>query len=269
MSMDLAILSTHTPRMCHRDRVPPFQEPLVHALDQASGQLSDAEIDVLVTISCHWMSTFDHYVDATPVHEGLLTAEECPDLISQVPYRYRGDRDLGIALAEAGRAAGIPVISFEDPAYVLDYGTVVPLRYLDPREELAVVPLSVCWSADLDESYQWGQVIGQTLKKSGRRAAFVASGALSHNLVRGPERWPTTMEMALDQKFIELLQDQKLEEVRQMLPSFAQAAKVESGGRHVAVLLGVLSEIAAYHAEYLGYAQSSGSGNPIMVFSRR
>ncbi|MDI3257938.1 MAG: extradiol ring-cleavage dioxygenase [Kyrpidia sp.] len=269
MSLDLALLCTHTPRMCHRDRVAPFQQPLVKAMDTASEQLHRVNPDVVVLISCHWMSTFDHYVDATPVHQAVLTAEECPDMISQVPYRYRGDKELGESLAEAGRASGIPVKPFDDPAYVWDYGTVVPLRYLDPREQISVISLSVCWSADLDESYRWGQAIGQTLQRSGRRAAFAASGALSHNLVRGPEQWPTTMEMALDQTFIDLLKQEKLEDARQMLPPFAQAAKVESGGRHVAVLLGVLSQYGPYNAELLGYAQSSGSGNPVMTFSRR
>jgi 3,4-dihydroxyphenylacetate 2,3-dioxygenase len=214
------------------------------------------------------VSTFEHLVDATPRHEGVLTASECPQLIANVPYRYPGDKELAETLAQAGCDAGLPVIAFDEPSYVWDYGTVVPLRYLDPEENIPTISLSVCWSADLEESYRWGQIIGRALKESNKRAAFVASGALSHNVVRGPERWPTPVEMSLDHMFIDYLREQKLAEAQAMLPQFAQIAKVESGGRHVAATLGVLSEYGSYQADVLAYAQSSGSGNPIIVFQR-
>ena len=39
---------------------------------------------------------------------------------------------------------------------------------------------------------------------------------------------------------------------------------VESGGRHLAALLGVLEE--SKKSDYYGYGQSSGSGNMLMTF---
>ena len=120
-------------------------------------------------------------------------------------------------------------------------------------------------SASLEETYLWGQQIGKVLKESKKRIVFASSGALAHNLTRGRADMPTISEKALDDKFIEILVEGKYEDAWEMLPQFSVAADVESGGRHVAALLGVLGK-EEFKASFLGYAQSSGSGNPHFVF---
>ncbi|EPR28144.1 3,4-dihydroxyphenylacetate 2,3-dioxygenase, partial [Geobacillus sp. WSUCF1] len=55
------------------------------------------------------------------------------------------------------------------PTYIWDYGTVVPLRYLAPNEDIAVISLSVTWAANLEETYTWGQVIGKVLRESKKK----------------------------------------------------------------------------------------------------
>ncbi|GGG01170.1 extradiol ring-cleavage dioxygenase [Paenibacillus abyssi] len=264
MSVELGMLVAHVPRICHEDRVAEFQKPLTEAMYKASEVLHSVKPDVLVIISCHFMATFHHYVDATPRHKGILTAMECPDLISDVPYDYPGDEDLAKRLIEAGKQAGLPAVAVNDPTYVWDYGTVVPLRYLVPNQDIPVIDLSVCWAASLDETYLWGQTIAKAIEESGKRAVFASSGALSHNLVRGPERMPTRSEQALDNQFVEFLMNKDFTSAKDMLPQYAKIAGVESGGRHIAALLGVLQQ--SYEPQYWGYAQSSGSGNVVMTF---
>lgn len=263
MSLELAMLSPHTPRMCHEDRVADFQRPLVQAMHAARSAIEQVQPEVLVIVSCHWASSFHHYVDATPRHRGVLTAFECPDLITDVPYDYPGDAELANELVEAGKRAGLPVIGISDLSYVWDYGTVVPLRYLLPRGDVPVVDLSVCWAASLDETMTWGQQIGTVLRSSPKRCVFVASGALAHNLVRGPEKWPNITEQTLDREFCGYLVDGNFQAAIDMLPSYARAANVESGGRHVAMLLGVLQ--GTYKGTLHGYGPSSGSGNPVIT----
>jgi 3,4-dihydroxyphenylacetate 2,3-dioxygenase len=264
VSLALSILGTHTPRMCYPEKVQDFQKPLAEAMYKASERLFSVDPEVLVLVSTHWVASFNHYIDATPVHEGILTAMECPDLISNLHYRYPGDSELARALVAAGRAAGLPVIAVEDPTYVWDYGSVVPLRYLTPEANLPVINMTVCLTASLEESYQLGRIIGRVLRESPKRAVFVASGALAHNLVRGPERTPTRMEKKMEDEFADLLVKGDLETAWQTLPQFAQLAKVESGGRHVATWLGVMGD-DAFRGEYLGWGPSSGSGNPVIV----
>lgn len=266
MSLELSMLVAHVPRICHEDRVAEFQKPLVRAMHIASQELFKASPDVVVSVSCHFPATFHHYVNCAAVHQGSLTAVECPDLIADVRYRYDGDPLLADELVRAGKEAGLPILAFRDDAYVWDYGTLVPMRYLVPKENLPVIDLSVCWAASLDETFEWGRIIGKTLKNSDKKAVFVSSGALSHNLVRGPEKMPTISEQALDQQFTEYLLSGSLDKAREMLPQYARIAGVESGGRHLAMLLGVMEGSGSCKASFHGYAQSSGSGNAVITF---
>ncbi|MBA4493562.1 extradiol ring-cleavage dioxygenase [Paenactinomyces guangxiensis] len=264
MTIELGMLVPHTPRMCHEDQAPEFQKELVQGMHQAAKSIESVKPDAVVLISCHWASSFYHYVDATPEHKGVLTAFEDPKLISNVPYHYPGDEQLASQLVEAGQKARLPVVKVNDPTYVWDYGTVVPLRYLIPKGDIPVIDLSVCWAANLEETYFWGQQIGKVLRESNKRVVFVSSGALSHNLVRGPEKMPTIAEQALDQQFLQYLNSNDLQSAWKMLPQYSKAAGVESGGRHLAMLLGVLE--GSYRSHYYGYGQSSGSANVVMTF---
>lgn len=260
MSLELVQLSTHVPSLCFEDKAPSFQDPLIQALHQQKEEIYKLKPDALVLMSCHFPAVFHHYVDSTARHKGLLTAVEHPDLIAKVPYDYPGDEELANQLVQAGKEAGIPAFAFDDSSYVWDYGTLVPLRYLVPHEDIPVVELSVCLGASLQETHLWGQQIGKVLRESGKRIVYVASGALSHNLIRGRENMPTLSEQALDNQFINYLLAEKFDAAWEMLPQYAKVAGVESGGRHLAALLGVLGK-DSYHVSLLGYAQSSGSGN--------
>ncbi|SFE40429.1 3,4-dihydroxyphenylacetate 2,3-dioxygenase [Bacillus sp. OV194] len=264
MTIELGMLVPHTPRMCHEDQAPKFLNEIIEGMHQVARVIEDVKPDVIVMISCHWLSSFKHFVDATPEHKGVLTAFECPELISDVRYRYPGDEDLSTQLVEAGIEAGLPIVKVNDPTYVWDYGTVVPLRYLVPNGDIPVIDLSVTWAASLEETYVWGQQVGKVLRESDKRVIFASSGALAHNLVRGPEAMPTLSELALDRQFIDYLQQSDLSSAWNMLPQYAKNAGVESGGRHLAMLLGVLE--GNHKSDYYGYGQSSGSGNVIMTF---
>ncbi|WP_017727576.1 DODA-type extradiol aromatic ring-opening family dioxygenase [Halalkalibacterium ligniniphilum] len=264
MTIELGILGAHVPSICHRENVPDFQQKMVAQMDELAGTIKDLKPDAIVLVSCHWISTFHHYVDASPVHKGVLTAFECPDIISDVSYHYPGDQELGEALVMAGKHARLPVIAVNDPTYVWDYGTVVPLRYFVPNEDIPVVNLSITMAASLDETFKWGQEIGKVLNASDKRIVFVFSGALAHNLVRGRHHMPTISEQALDKQFIDYLMNKDMESAREMLPQYARVAGVEGGGRHLAMMLGALE--GDYKPSFLGYAQSSGSGNALMTF---
>ena len=94
MSIELSMLVPHAPSLCHEDQVPDFQQNIVAGFKEVSKEISQIKPDVIVLVSCHWPSTFAHYVDCNPVHQGFLTAQEAPDMIKDVPYHYPGDEAL-------------------------------------------------------------------------------------------------------------------------------------------------------------------------------
>ncbi|WP_019153066.1 DODA-type extradiol aromatic ring-opening family dioxygenase [Robertmurraya massiliosenegalensis] len=267
MTIELSLLAPHVPSICHEDQVPEFQKDMVAYMKGVSKKISEIKPDVVVLVSCHWPSTFFHYVDCTEEHKGILTAFEAPDLIKDVPYHYPGDSDLANELVQAGHTAGLQVQGVNDPYYVWDYGTVVPLRYLVPNEDIPVINLSVTLAASLEETYQWGKEIAKVLKESDKKIVFVSSGALSHNLVRGRHNKPTVSEHALDKQFIEFIMNKDYKGAYNMLPQYARLAKVESGGRHLAMLLSMVEN--DWEPTYFADGQSSGSWNALIAFGEK
>lgn len=267
MAIELGVITPHVPRIVHEDQVPEFQKGMVAGMKQVQGIIESMKPDVIVEISCHWPSTFDHFVDVTPRHKGILTSLEAPDMVADVPYDYPGDEELGMKLVEAAQKAGLRVLAVNNPTYVWDYGTLVPLRYLVPKEDIPIIALSVTWAANLEESYQWGQVIAKVLEESGKKAVFVASGAMSHNLGRSPDQMPSRSEMAMNEEFTKYLNKCDFASAWDMLPQYSKAAGVESGGRHLAVFLG--AHEGEYTSQYFGEGQSSGSWNVVMTFEKK
>lgn len=260
----LGLCVSHTPRVAFPEKAAPVFQDMIEAMRHAGRTLRDREPDVIVLISAHWVTTFNIYVDSSEWHRGILTAMECPDILQSIPYDFPGDSDLARAIAADASAAGIPVVAFDESNYVEDYGTIIPLRYLTPDENIPVVPISTCLTSTLEECLAFGEVIREAVKKTGRRAAVVASSAFAHNVVRGPETWPTPEERTVDEHMIELLTGNRLTTARELLPSFANRAKYEQGGRPLATLLGALGK--GYRGSLYGYGPSSGSGNPIIAF---
>lgn len=267
-----AYLSVHTPRYCTYEAA--FADKLAHPDFQgvrdglvAQGRhLGRLAPDLIVINSCHLITTFPTVVDGTPRHRGVLTAQEAPELIHGVAYDFPGDFDFASALVDRGKTARLQCTLANDVHYPLDYGTVMPLVcYLDRAQRVPVVPVSVCLSADLNESFAWGQHVAQTAKALERRAVFVASGSVSHKLVRGPEKWPAAADQDLDHRLARLLSDGDYEKAWAWLPEFADAADPEMGGRHLAMLLGALIESGArFETEIHAYGPSSGSGNYVI-----
>jgi 3,4-dihydroxyphenylacetate 2,3-dioxygenase len=265
-------LSVHTPRYCTLDAAfagklahpdfAPVRDGLV-----AQGRLLEATSpDVIIVNSCHLITTFPVVVDGTPRHRGVLTAQEAPELIHGVAYDFPGDYALASAMVDRGRAAGEQCTLASDVHYPLDYGTVMPLVcYLDTAQRTPVVPVSVCLISDLEENFRWGQHIAAAVKATGRRAAFVSSGSVSHKLVRGPEKWPTARDQELDHRLARLLADGDYHAAWAWLPEYAKEAEPEMGGRHLAMMLGVLVASRQRFAPVThAYGPSSGSGNYVI-----
>lgn len=109
MTLELSMLVPHVPSLCHEDQVPDFQKDMASAMKVVAKQVKEIKPDVIVLVPCHQPSTFFHYVDCTPIHKGILTAFEAPDLVKDVSYHYPGDEELANELVKAGEDAGLQV----------------------------------------------------------------------------------------------------------------------------------------------------------------
>ena len=268
-----AAVVPHVPTLGLAQNTPEFQLTLAEGARALGRALRELKPDLFVVNSAHWICTFGWYATCQRVHEGVCVADEAPDLIPGIAYRRAGDAEFAAALIEAWAQSQVPGGRNETPHYAWDYGSLVPLLYLDPEAQLPVVQIPTVILAQHAECMQAGAAVHAAAKRLGRRVVFVASSAFSHELVRGRHIRPTAQRETLDRRFIDLLKAGALEEALAWFPEYSRAAAAEMNGKPLATLLGALQALRADGAklegeQYGGYAQSSGSGNANIVVWR-
>jgi 3,4-dihydroxyphenylacetate 2,3-dioxygenase len=258
-------VACHSPRMGVPESAPAFLHDIMAGEKEMGKDIRALKPDLFIVASAHWVSTFNWYVTAQATHEGTCVAEEAPDLIPGVPYNRKGDPEFARAFAAGMKDASIPCGLNETPNYDWDYGSLVPLMYLDPEGEVPVVTLTTVICAELSECIEVGRTAHRVAQAMGRRAVFVASCALTHLVRRGPELWPTEEHMELDRKLIAMMCAGDAKGLVDWAPGYAKEAVAEMGGRTVSTLIGAIDAMAAQGPvsgkQYGPYAQSSASGN--------
>ena len=260
----MSAVASHSPRIGIEAKAPDFLAGVIEGEYALGRAIQALKPDVIVLQSAHWVTTFTWYVTCQARHHGVCVSDELPDLIPGQPYDRPGDPAFGAQLVEALKAKDLLAERNTTEHYKWDYGTFVPLQYLDPAQRIPVVTMGTCIMADLDECYRVGQAVQDAAQKSGKRVVFVASSALSHKLVRDPAAWPLQAHQQLDRDYLALLDAGRLADARRMLDAYATETKVEMGGRNLASMLGALDGVAPARlagAEYGEYGPSSGAGH--------
>jgi 3,4-dihydroxyphenylacetate 2,3-dioxygenase len=268
-----AAVVAHVPTLGRPEITPDFQQTLVAGeREMGAAVRRTLQPDLWVLVSAHWVATFDWVVTCQPVHEGMCVADEAPNLIPGLPYRYRGDAEFAGALVEEFGRAGVPAARNDSEHYGWDYGTYVPLKYLDPDAQAAVVGIPSVLMANHDECLKAGAAVHAVARRLGRRAVFLASTAFAHVLVRGRHNWPAPERVAADKAFIEKLKRGSVPDALNGFGDYTRLVGAEMGGRPLATLLGVMGAMAADGAalegrQYGEYAQSSASGNAVVLIA--
>ncbi len=259
-----AVVAPHVPRIGIEAKVPPFLKGVVSGLHSMGKEIRAAKPDLMVILSAHFVSTFNWQVTMQAEHKGMCVADEAPDLIPGAPYQRRGDPEFAEALAKEIQIVGVPVVRNDTPHYTWDYGTYVPLHYLDPDQKIPVVVLPSVLAASLEECFSVGVAIRNAAQTSGRRTVVVASCAFSHKLARGPGLWPAEHSQRRDRAFIALLVEGRITEAKDGFAEYAEAVTTEMGGRPLATMLGCLDDKSGERfagLQHGSYGPSSGSGN--------
>ena len=130
----------------------------------------------VLVISPHWetqLPTVGTARQLTTIHDfgGFDPA------LYAIQYPASGSPQAAQQVVDALQAAGFPVNT--DPERGLDHGAWVPLRYLFPRAEVPVVPLSIQHHGGPDHAHRMGQALAPLTDQGW---LIVASGNITHNL---------------------------------------------------------------------------------------
>lgn len=239
----------------------------------------DLGADTVIVFDVHWMVNSAYHINCGDNFKGVYTSNELPHFIKDMQYEYAGFPELGNLIAEEANAAGVRTMAHNIASLELEYGTLVPMRYMhmdaSPDQQMKVISIAA-WCAwhRLEDSFTFGAAVRRAIEKSDRKVLVLASGSLSHrfsddrNAEANLNNWTREFDRQVDQRVVELWKEGRFKEFCAMLPDYAEHCYGEGKMHDTAMLLGVLGG-----AEYTGKVEvvtelfgSSGTGQINAIF---
>ena len=275
----LAAKITHVPSMYLSELPGPRFGTRQDAIDghrEISKRCRDLGVDTLVVFDTHWLVNANYHINCAPHFKGTYTSNELPHFISNMPYEAPGNPELGQLLAKACNDFGVETLAHDKTTLAPEYGTLVPLRYMNEDQHFKVVSVSaLCQSHYLNDSARLGWAMRQAVEQHyDGKVAFFASGSLSHRFAQNglaPEFafkiWSPFLEK-LDAQVVQMWQNAEWESFCAMLPEYASKGHGEGFMHDTAMLMGALGW-SGYDAPadiITPYFGASGTGQINVVF---
>jgi 3,4-dihydroxyphenylacetate 2,3-dioxygenase len=251
------------------------REGAVHALRELGRRARERRVSTFVVFDTHWLSNFGYHINANPHHRGSFTSHEAPHMIQDLHYDLPGDEVLGEAIADEASSAGLSVSAHKLSSLGLEYGTIVPMHFMNPDGWAKVVSVATPLFTSLEESRILGEATRRAIARHPGRVAILASGSLSHRLwpnrKLGPEAWTSIaseFNRQVDLRVLELWQQRRYREFVEMLPDYAVKCNGEGGMADTIMLFAALGWDGFDGAaeQLCEYFPSSGSGQVNVEF---
>ena len=197
-------------------------------------------------------------------HIGVVTAENSSGTTAEghrkIKLRAKCDVEFATKLAEAGEAAGLPVVAvnygvFEGPLsdMAMDWGTMVPLWFFlkSTRLKSRIVIVTPSREIPLAQNVEFGKIIAEVAQGEKKRVAFVASADQAHSHQKSGPYGFDRRAAVYDRQVVDLIHHDKLEEIVKMSPAFIDGAKPDSLWQ-MSMLVGALS-VVPMKAELVSY----------------
>ena len=233
-------------------------------------------VDTIVVFDTHWLVNANYHLNCAPHWEGVYTSNELPHFISNMPFAFSGNPELGRILAQACNEQGVETLAHDATTLAPEYGTLVPMRYMNEDQHFKVVSVSaMCTSHYLNDSARLGWAMREAVEKHyDGTVAFLASGSLSHRFAQNGTAdqfmhkvWDPFLE-SVDRDVVRMWEQGEWPQFCAMLPEYAVKCHGEGMMHDTAMLLGALG-----WDQYQGkvdvvtpYFGSSGTGQINAVF---
>ncbi len=275
----LAAKITHVPSMYLSELEGPHKGCRQAAIDghvEIGRRCRALGVDTIVVFDVHWLVNADYHINCAPSFSGVYTSNELPHFIHNMPYAYPGNVELGQAIGRMANDMGVRTQAHSSTTLELEYGTLVPMRYMNADQHFKVICVSGwCMWHDLAESARFGLAVRRAIEEqySGTVAVF-ASGSLSHHFAnngQGPQFmhkvWDPFLE-TMDRTVVAMWQRGEWATFIDMLPMYNDKCWGEGGMHDTAMLLGALGGRAYTQGVEVitPYFGSSGTGQINAVF---
>lgn len=275
----LAAKITHVPSMYLSELPGPRHGTRQDAIDghkEIARRCRELGVDTLVVFDTHWLVNASYHLNCAPHFKGSYTSNELPHFIANLPFDAPGNPELGQLLARACTEQGVETLAHHATTLNPEYGTLVPLRYMNADQHFKVISVSaLCTVHYLNDSARLGWAMREAIEKHyDGRVAFLASGSLSHRFAQNglaPEYafkvWSPFLE-TLDRRVVQMWQQGEWADFCEMLPEYASKGHGEGFMHDTAMLLGALgwSDYDGRAEVITPYFGASGTGQINAVF---
>ncbi len=275
----LAAKITHVPSMYLSELDGPRKGTRQDAIDghhEIDRRCRALGVDTIVVFDTHWLVNANYHINCAPHFKGLYTSNELPHFISNMGFEFPGNPKLGELLAKTCNEWGVETLAHDATTLNPEYGTLVPMRYMNQDQHYQVVSVSaLCMAHYLNDSARLGWAIRRAIEDhyDGTVAIF-ASGSLSHRFAQnglapeyGFKIWSPFLE-ALDRDVVRMWQAGEWKNFCGMLPEYAAKGHGEGFMHDTAMLLGALGW-SAYDGKaevVTPYFGASGTGQINAIF---
>jgi len=247
----LAAKITHVPSMYLSELPGPRHGTRQDAIDghrEIARRCRELGVDTLVVFDTHWLVNANYHINCGPHFKGLYTSNELPHFIANMAFEARGNPELGQLLARACTAQGVETLAHHATTLNPEYGTLVPLRYMNADQHFKVISVSaLCTAHYLNDSARLGWAMREAIERGyDGRVAFLASGSLSHRFAQnglapeyGFKVWSPFLE-TLDRRVVQMWENAEWPAFCEMLPEYASKGHGEGFMHDTAMLLGAL-----------------------------
>ena len=275
----LAAKITHVPSMYLSEQDGPHhgcRQPAIDGHREIARRCRELGVDTIVVFDTHWLVNSGYHINCAPSWEGVYTSNELPHFIKNLPFAYAGNPELGQLIAQAATAAGVLTRAHDATSLSLEYGTLVPMRYMNDDQRFKVVSISaLCTVHNLIDSVELGRAVRRAIEDQyDGTVAVLASGSLSHRFAQNGRAdeflhkvWDPFLE-TVDHHVVDLWQKGDWKTFCGMLPEYAVKCHGEGSMHDTAMLLGVLGwdQYQGQAEVVTPYIGSSGTGQINAIF---
>lgn len=275
----LAAKITHVPSMYLSEQDGPHKGCRAAAIaghQEISRRCRELGVDTVVIFDTHWLVNSGYHINCSPHWQGVYTSNELPHFIKNLPFDLHGNPELGRLIGEQASADGVFTRVHDATSLAPEYGTLVPMRYMNADNAFKVVSVAALLTVhSLQDSISFGRSVRRAIEQHyDGTVAVLASGSLSHRFAQNGvaeqylhKLWSPFLE-TVDHHVIDLWRKGDWQTFTGMLEEYAAKCHGEGAMHDTAMLLGVLGA-----ADYRGEAEivtpyfgSSGTGQINAVF---
>lgn len=269
---------THVPSIWMSHTMEKFhgiRDNAIAGLRELGRRAKACHVDTFVIFDTHWIVNQGFHLNAKARHEGVFTSHELPHMLFDMEYAYNGNQELGNLIVDKIKARGLHGIAHDTPQMALEYGTLLPMHFINQGAFAAVLPIAANQFASIEEGKLMGEAVAEAIAESDTNAAVYASGSFSHAFAENAvshdylNRVNGAFNRQMDLRVMELWADGDWDDFLEMLPDYAVKCQGECGMIDTAMLFGALGwDRYDGQTEVLTpYFGSSGTGQAIIDFS--